>query len=99
MSLLRLVSNPAIMGNDAVTRSEAWRILDQIWSDDRVLWAEEPDDLEAVFRAISARNDKSHKLWTDDYLAAFAQASGASLATLDGKLKERYPSVRVDQLT
>ena len=99
MSVLRLISNPAIMGDDVVTRSEAWRIIDQFWSDNRVLWAEEPDHLEAVFRAISAQNESSHKLWTDDYLAAFAQASGASLATLDTKLKARYPSVQVDQLT
>jgi uncharacterized protein len=99
MSLLRLISNPAIMKEDAVTRSEAWRVIDQLWSDNRVLWAEEPDHLEAVFRAISARDDNSHKLWTDDYLAAFAQASGASLATLDAKLQARYPSVQIDQLT
>lgn len=98
MSLLRLISNPAIMGNDVVTRSEAWRVVDQFWSDNRVLWAEEPDNLEAVFRAISARTDTSHKLWTDDYLAAFAQASGAVLTTLDTKLKDRYPSVQIDQL-
>ena len=99
MSLLRLITNSAILGEDAVTRSEAWRVIDQIWSDDRVLWAEEPDQLEAVFRAISARDDNSHKLWTDDYLAAFAQASGASLVTLDTKLKTRYPSVQIDQLS
>jgi toxin-antitoxin system PIN domain toxin len=98
MSLLRLLSNPAIMREDVVTRSEAWRIVDRIWSDNRVLWAAEPDHLESVFRAISARDDYSHILWTDDYLAAFAQASGASLATLDTKLKDRYPSVQVDQL-
>jgi toxin-antitoxin system PIN domain toxin len=98
MSLLRLITNPAILGEDAVTRSEAWRVVDRIWADNRVLWAEEPDQLEAVFRAISARDDNSHKLWTDDYLAAFAQASGASLVTLDTKLKARYPSVQVDQL-
>ena len=57
------------------------------------------NQLEAVFRAISARDDNSHKLWTDDYLAAFAQASGASLVTLDTKLSGRYPSVQVEQLT
>jgi uncharacterized protein len=98
MSLLRLISNPAIMGDDVITRSEAWRVFDHFWSDSRVLWADEPDHLEAVFRAISARRDNSHKLWTDDYLAAFAQASGAVLATLDTKLKDRYPSVQIDQL-
>jgi hypothetical protein len=37
---------------------------------------DEPDELDAVWRAISARDDKSHKLWTYDYLAAFAQAVG-----------------------
>ncbi len=50
------------------------------------------------WRAISARDDKSHKLWTDDYLAAFAQAGDLTLATLDRKLPGRYPSVRVESL-
>jgi|HubBroStandDraft_4_1064222.scaffolds.fasta_scaffold99752_2 toxin-antitoxin system PIN domain toxin len=99
MSLLRLLTNAAIMGDDAADRSQAWRILDQLGADERVLWAEEPDDLDAVWRAISARDDKSHKLWTDDYLAAFAQASDATLATLDSKLAGRYPSVRVESLS
>ncbi len=44
MGLLRLLSNPAIMGGDAVDRSQAWRIFDQLWSDERVLWADEPAD-------------------------------------------------------
>ena len=98
MGLLRLLSNPAIMGDDAVDRSQAWRVFDQLWSDERVLWADEPDGLDAVWRVISARDDKSHKLWTDDYLAAFAQASDVTLATLDGRLRSRYPSVRVQSL-
>ena len=98
MGLLRLLSNPAIMGDDSVDRSQAWRLFDQLWSDERVQWADEPDELDAVWRAISARDDKSHKLWTDDYLAAFAQASDLTLATLDRKLPGRYPSVRVESL-
>jgi hypothetical protein len=98
MGLLRLLSNPAIMGDDSVDRSQAWRLFDQLWSDERVQWADEPDELDAVWRAISARDDKSHKLWTDDYLAAFAQAGGLTLATLDRRLPGRYPSVRVESL-
>jgi len=98
MSLLRLLSNPAVMGGDAVDRSQVWRAFDQLWADERVLWADEPDELNAVWRAISARDDKSHKLWTDDYLAAFAQAGDFTLATLDTKLPGRYPSVRVECL-
>jgi uncharacterized protein len=98
MGLLRLLSNPAIMGEDAIDRSQAWRTYDQLWADERVLWADEPAELDAVWRAISARDDKSHKLWTDDYLAAFAQASDATLVTLDRKLSGRYPSVQVEPL-
>ena len=80
MGLLRLLSNPAIMGADAVDRSQAWRLFDQLWSDERVLWAAEPDELDAVWRTISAGGDKSHKLFTEDYLAAFAQAGVAKEA-------------------
>jgi hypothetical protein len=98
MGLLRLLSNPAILGDDAVDRSQAWRTFDQLWADERILWADEPAELVAVWRAISARDDKSHKLWTDDYLAAFAQASDATLVTLDRKIPARYPSVRVEPL-
>jgi len=98
MGLLRLLSNRAVMGDDAIDRSQAWRTFDQLWADERILWANEPAELDAVWRAISARDDKSHKLWTDDYLAAFAQASGATLATLDRKMPARYPSVQVELL-
>jgi len=51
-----------------------------------------------VWRAISARDETSHKPCTDDYLAAFAQVAGATFATLDHKLRDRYPSVRVETL-
>jgi uncharacterized protein len=98
MGLLRLLSNSAIMGDDAIDRSQAWRTLDQLWADERVMWADEPAELDAVWRTISARDDKSHKLWTDDYLAAFAQASDATLVSLDRRLPARYPSVRVELL-
>jgi uncharacterized protein len=99
MGLLRLLSNPAIMGEDVINRSQAWRIYDELLADERVVWAEEPAELDAVWRAISARDDKSHKLWTDDYLAAFAQASEATLVTLDHNVGARYPSVRVQLLS
>jgi len=98
MSLLRLLSNPGVMAQDVISRGDAWRLIDQLRADSRVVWAEEPAQLEAVWRAISARDETSHKPWTDDYLAAFAQVAGATLATLDHKLRDRYPSVRVETL-
>jgi hypothetical protein len=98
MSLLRLLSNPAVMGADVVERSGAWNAVDEFRADTRVVWADEPPHLEPVWRALSARDDSSHKLWTDDYLAAFAQAGEYALATLDGGYAKRYPSVRVGTL-
>lgn len=99
MRLLRLLSNPAVMGTDATTRSAAWTIVDRLKADNRVCWAEESAHLEPVWRTLSARDDNSHRLWTDDYLAAFAQAADLTLATLDRQFAHRYPSVRVETLT
>lgn len=98
MGVLRLLSNPSSMGVDVITRAEAWRMIDRLRDDDRVRWASEPPNLEQAWRAISARDDNSHKLWTDDYLAAFAQAAGLTLATLDRGFERRYPSVAVETL-
>lgn len=99
MSLLRLLSNPAVMRSDVVERSGAWHVVDAFRADSRVVWAEEPGHLEPVWRVFSARDDSSHKLWTDDYLAAFAQAGDLALATLDGGYAKRYPSIRVETLS
>lgn len=96
MGLLRLLSNPAVMGDDVLRRGDAWRVVDQLRLDDRVGWAGEPTSLEQAWRAMSARDDNSHKLWTDDYLAAFAQAAGLTLVTLDTGFVRRYRSITVD---
>ena len=98
MGLLRLLSNPAVMRDDVLTRSDAWQVVDQFRSDDRVRWLAEPPHLEPVWRAISARDDQSHKLWTDDYLAAFAQTAALTVVTLDAGFTRRYPSVVVTTL-
>jgi toxin-antitoxin system PIN domain toxin len=95
MALLRLVSNPAVAGADTRTRRQAWDLLEQLEADPRVRVLDEPQGLVPLWRAFSKRDDRSHLLWTDDYLAAFAQAADADLVTLDRGLRTRYPSVRV----
>jgi hypothetical protein len=98
MSLLRLLSNPTVLGTDVASRSAAWDVIDTLQTDKRVTWSDEPAHLEPIWRTMSARDDNSHKLWTDDYLAAFAQAGQLTLATLDGAVAKRHPSVRVETL-
>jgi uncharacterized protein len=96
MSLLRLLSNPAIMRDDALTRAECWTTMDRLMSDDRVRLVGEPDHLDLAWRSLSARDDHSHKLWTDDYLGAFAMAAGITVATLDKAFAARHPAVAVE---
>lgn len=98
MGLLRLLSDPAVMNQDVLARADAWRVLDELRADNRVKWAGEPAQLEQAWRAISARDDRSNKLWTDDYLAAFAQSAGLALVTLDSGFARRYRSITVRTL-
>jgi uncharacterized protein len=95
MGLLRLVSNPAVTGSDARTRREAWDLVLRLQADPRVRFVAEPRGLAPLWMAFSKRDDRSHLLWTDDYLAAFAQAADLELVTFDRGVHGRYPSVRV----
>lgn len=98
MGLLRLTTNPAVIGNDALTRRQAWDVLVRLQSDPRVRFLPEPAGLAPLWMAFSKRDDRSHLVWTDDYLAAFAQAAGLELVTFDRGMRARYPSVDVVSL-
>ena len=95
MGLLRNLSNPSAMQRDVVTRRGAWRVFEALLADDRVRILSEPEGLESLWTKFSARNDHSYRLWTDDYLAAFAEMAGATFVTLDTAIEARYPSVAV----
>lgn len=95
IALLRLMTNPAVTGTDALSRRAAWERIEQLMTDSRVRFLTEPDGLVPLWVAFSKRDDNHHLLWTDDYLAAFAQAANAELITIDEPLRTRYPSVRV----
>lgn len=96
MGVLRLLSNPSVLGVDALSRKGAWTAIDSLLADSAVTFLDEPTGLEQVWRALSAGTDQSHKLWTDDYLAAFAQAANLTFVTLDRSFVKRYPSVNVE---
>lgn len=98
MTVLRLLTTGAAMGGRPQTRREAWLLVDQQLADPDVAWIEEPAGMEDIWRLFSALDDRNHKLWTDDYLAAFARAAGMRLVTLDRALVRRYPSVEVEAI-
>ena len=96
MALLRLLTNPAVTGPDTRTRRQAWDVVLALQADPRVRFLQEPAGLTRLWITYSKRDDRSHLLWTDDYLAAFAQADELELVTLDRKFPDRYPAVGVE---
>ncbi len=92
ISLLRLLTTQAVMGTDEVmTQAQAWQAFDRWLTDSRVLFLDEPPELDGFFRFYSQQNYPSPKAWADSYLAAFATASDLQLVTFDqgfqGKIK------------
>lgn len=88
LGLLRLFSNPSVMGPDVCSTHEAWRQLDQLLSDPRILFAAEPEGLEVELRRVTKGFPFSPKLWQDAYLAAFAMAGDMALVTFDRGFKK-----------
>jgi toxin-antitoxin system PIN domain toxin len=99
LALLRLMTNPAVTGAEVRTRRQAWDLLMQLEADPRIRYVAEPPGLAPLWMAFSKRDDRHHLLWTDDYLAAFAQAGAMTLVTFDRAMRARYPSVDVLCLT
>lgn len=83
LALFRLLTNPSVMQSRVKAKSEAWRIWDQLLSDERVMFLAEPDDLEAEMRRLTKTQPAGHKQWMDAYLAAFAICSHLEIATVD----------------
>jgi toxin-antitoxin system PIN domain toxin len=80
---LRLASNPAALRDQAVSLQKAWLLYDEILSDPRVVFAAEPDGIEARWRAFTQRRTFSPKIWNGAYLAAFAKCADLEVVTLD----------------
>jgi uncharacterized protein len=93
LGFLRLSTNRKIFPLDALPMNEAWRIYDELLTDHRVVYAEEPDDIEVVWRSFTQHQTFSPKVWNDAYLAAFAQAADFEVVTFD-KGFAQYKSVR-----
>jgi uncharacterized protein len=89
LTVLRLLTTPAVMGPDVRTMAGAWELWDQILADDRVAFVPEPDGLDARFRHYSRLDSASPKVWADAYLTAFVSVAGLKLVTFDRAFAER----------
>src|SRR5206468_2699329 len=89
----------AVTRSDALTRRQAWEVFEKLIADPRIRLIAEPQGIEPLWVAFSKRDDQSHLLWTDDYLAAFAQAANAEFVTFDRAFSKRHRSVRTIYLS
>jgi len=85
---LRLATNPKVFKKEALTMARAWSCYDQFMADERVFFLKEPEGLEEAWRRNTHRRRHSHKVWSDAYLAAFAETAGFRLVTFDGGFKD-----------
>jgi toxin-antitoxin system PIN domain toxin len=95
---LRLATNPAALGTEAVSLREAWQLYDAILSDPRAGFAEEPPAVETHWRAYPQRRTFSPKVRSDAYLAAFAEAASFEIVTFDKGLRQ-YKGARCTVLS
>lgn len=91
---LRLLTTPAVLGEDALTRTAAWDFVATVLADARFGWIDESDSVDDAWVQFIGP-DRSHKLWTDDYLAAVAMSGGHDVATLDTRFGDRYSALTV----
>jgi toxin-antitoxin system PIN domain toxin len=85
LGFLRLLTNPAVMGEETKGQRDAWAIYDQLRDDERVTFYSEvdPERIETGWRALTASSRFALQQWPDAYLAAFARTAGLTLLTLD----------------
>jgi toxin-antitoxin system PIN domain toxin len=94
MGLLRLLTNSHVMKGDQFTPSGAWHLSDRLFEEAKAVFEPEPEQLEEVWRGVTGTSKPESNLWTDAYLAAFAQAMGFTLVTFDRGVS-RYKKTRV----
>jgi predicted nucleic acid-binding protein len=88
LGLLRLLTNPAIMGDQTLTLSEAWRVYDGWLGDPRVEFCPEPREVGSIFRKLTKplATLPASKAIGDCWLLAFAAGIQATLVTFDRAL-------------
>jgi uncharacterized protein len=72
-SFLRLLTTQAVFlryGVPPLGNEEAWSVYELYRANPRIEWADEPADLDAVWKRLSSVGSASPKLWMDAYLAA-----------------------------
>lgn len=99
LSLLRLLTTHAVMGEEVISQAGAWHVYDRWLEDTRIIFLDEPAGLDTAFRSHSQRKDHSPKDWADAYLVAFAAVLGLTLVTFDRGLRDKTKNIHLLELS
>lgn len=94
LALLRHLTNPRILGADALDGATAWQALATLLAVPRIRLLDEPAGLDEWLNRWAGELDLRGAAWTDAYLAAFAAASNCRLIAFDTDF-HRYPGIRL----
>ncbi|MGH8503317.1 MAG: TA system VapC family ribonuclease toxin [Gammaproteobacteria bacterium] len=84
LALLRLLSNPRVMGRSLLAPEQAWNAVAQLADDPRVVSADKiPQGHAKHWRANVTGREPTPNLWTDAWLAALAQSLRCEMVTFD----------------
>lgn len=76
-------------GTPPLTNREAWSAYEALLADDRIAFrADEPGELEPLWKDLAVRGTASPKLWMDAYLAAFALSGRYRMVTTDRAFRQ-----------
>lgn len=89
LGFLRLMTTAAVMDGKPLTMTEAWRVYDRLYDDDRVTFVAEPPEVDKRFRERATGRTASPKVWADAWLLAVAHAAEGVLVTFDNALASR----------
>jgi toxin-antitoxin system PIN domain toxin len=84
MAVLRLLSNTRVMGSGVLPPAQAWQALADLLSDIRsVSVDEQPAGLNDYWADFVRGRQPTPNVWTDAWLAAYAEAGALELVTFD----------------
>jgi uncharacterized protein len=93
LTVLRLLTTESIMGKDVRKMSQAWDLWDKVWTDPRIAFLPEPENLETELRLHTRVPSRSPKVWADAYLLSFAIVAGLKLVTFDRAIQSRRADI------
>ena len=79
----------AVMDGKPLSMTEAWRVYDRMYDDDRVMFVAEPPEVDKRFREKATGRTASPKVWADAWLLAVGHSAEAVLVTFDKALSSR----------